>query len=142
MDSTVITGYGPLDLIEQLKKKEWVPCSSDGQNFMAISLGGYCFTDTPDELCNIKYQLTIENKTTGKEFTIKGFCFKSMPIGFSINAKDDKGPFPPNKFAGHILSKREAGHILSKRKYEDQAFYMVELEVLQESDTVYLDKGA
>jgi len=136
MDSTVITGYGVPDLIEQLEKEEWTPFGSNGHNFKAISLGGYCFTDKINELCNVRHKLTIKNIDSRKEFSIEGFSFKSIFFIFSVsvNAKDDMGPFFPSKFAGHVLSEN--------KKNTDNAFYTVKLEVLSKEELgVFASEG-
>ncbi|NQU99988.1 MAG: hypothetical protein HQ538_04570 [Parcubacteria group bacterium] len=129
MDNIIITGYGAPDLIKQLKKEEWTPFGSNGRNFKAISLGGYCLTDTINELCNVRHRLTINNIDSKEKFFIEGFSFKSILFSFSasVNAKDGMGPFFPSKFAGHVLSEN--------KKNTDNTFYTIKLEVLSKEES-------
>ncbi len=74
----VYEGYGPLDLIERVRKAGFVKCVPDGQNFLGMNLGGYALTDTPDDLAPIKYRVTLAAVEAKDKFVVEGYCFKDL----------------------------------------------------------------
>lgn len=117
-----ISGYGPPDLIDQLKEMRWLPCSSEARNFDGVGLGGYYLTKPRDEMRSVEYRLIVKDENSGKEFSIEGFSFPAAILGFAVNLQEEKA-FKPNEFAF-------AGHRLSKKQQDGQAFYSVTLEII------------
>ena len=92
-----ISGYGPPDLIEKLKRAIWEPCWPSGNNFEGMTLGGYVLTDTPDELCSAKFRVTVETQGEIDSFEVEGYCFPDMPL----SVRHELGR---TNFAGHSLA--------------------------------------
>lgn len=78
MEKIVFEGYGPRDLIARLKQASWTACVPSGKNFEEIVLGRWVLTDTPDELCPVKFRVTLETVPPRERFLIEGYntrCF-------------------------------------------------------------------
>lgn len=71
-------GFGPADLVSRLRSAPWVPCSPQGRNFEGMVLGEYCLTDTPDELCSVRFLVTVRNARTHETVIINGYCFPDL----------------------------------------------------------------
>ena len=73
MEKVVIEKYGPLDLVDRLRKAPWTACMPSGKNFSGIALGKWVLTDTPDVLCSEKYRVSLETVPRGDKFTVEGY---------------------------------------------------------------------
>lgn len=79
----VVPGFGPADLITRVRKSKWTPCLPNGKNFQGFSLAdGYQITDSPDFLCSDKYRVTLENLSSGRKFSVVGFCYPDLISSF------------------------------------------------------------
>ncbi|MBI3046349.1 MAG: hypothetical protein HYY86_02315 [Candidatus Harrisonbacteria bacterium] len=89
-------GYAPNDLISKLKKAGWDYVG----NFTGMGLGGCALVNSPDDLCTIKYCITVLDVQSRKIFTIEGYGFDSLLIdaGTEVEKK--------NKFGGYHLTKK------------------------------------
>ncbi len=104
-DEIVIEGFGPTDLIEQVRKLGWMPCVPSGKNFKGMSLGGYALTDPGDHLCPIRYEVTLETSGTEKteKLVIAGFSYRDLLMG----VQEGEPTWGKTTFAGHELLKEE-----------------------------------
>jgi len=73
MEKVMIEGYGPSDLVAQLRKAPWTACMPSGKNFSGIALGKWVLTDIPDALCSEKYRITLETVPHGDKFMVEGY---------------------------------------------------------------------
>ena len=64
-----------------------------------MSLGGYALTDTPDDLCPVKYHVALEAVETGNKFIVEGYCFPDLLMAVEKGER-------PTTFAGQILMKK------------------------------------
>ena len=76
-----ISGYGPDNVIEELRKLEWTPSVPDGNNFNGIVLAGYVLNDTPDKLAPMPVSVVVKKIGTEYSFRVKGFCFPDLFMG-------------------------------------------------------------
>lgn len=86
---TVIMGYGPADLLTQVKKCGWVDYAppDTGKNFTGLTICGCVLIDPPDKLCSVKFRVTLENLSTGtKKFEVLGYCHKDIVPVMAANA--------------------------------------------------------
>lgn len=78
MEKVVIERYGPLDLVDRLRKSPWTACKPSGKNFSGITIGRWVLTDTPDMLCSEKYRVTVETVPQGGKFTVEGYQSRDL----------------------------------------------------------------
>lgn len=90
--------FGPAGLIELLKVGTW----DEVGNFPALGLGGYCLTRPEDDLCSVKYAVTVEDEV-GNSFSTDGYCFPTM-----LMAVKEGGPcWKENKIGKRVLKRKK-----------------------------------
>ncbi len=105
----VILGYGPADLLTQVKKAGWVDYAppDTGKNFVGFSIDGYVLADEPDPLCPVKFRLTLENLSTGTKFEVSGYCYKEIVPAIAAGVLTTGNV----TFAGQYLSSNPRPHL-------------------------------
>jgi hypothetical protein len=78
MEKAVLEGFGPPDLIARVKHAPWTACAPSGKNFDGIVLGGRVLTDPPDELCPVKFRVTLETVPCGDRLIVEGYNARSL----------------------------------------------------------------
>lgn len=73
MDTVILEGYGPSDLIESVRQAGWKKTFPIGKDFTGVSLAGARLSDTPDALCPVKFRLTLESTSGSEHIVIEGY---------------------------------------------------------------------
>lgn len=73
MDTVNLEGYGPSDLVAQVRQAGWKKTFPLGKDFTGVSLAGARLSDTPDALCPVKFRLTIEAVSGDDRIVIEGY---------------------------------------------------------------------
>ncbi len=96
MDTVILEGYGPSDLVERVRQAGWKKTFPAGKDFTGVSLAGARLSDTPDALCPIKFRLTLENASGSERVVIEGYHAEYM-------LENVRRRYEPTTFVHHEL---------------------------------------
>ena len=108
MDTIILEGYGPADLVAQVRQADWKKTFPMGKDFTGLSLAGARLSDTPDALCPVKYQLTLENISGEERIVIEGYHADYV-------LENIRWRYAPTTFASHELSTDPSGDTIQYR---------------------------
>jgi hypothetical protein len=77
MAKVVVAGYGPPDLLERLKRSQWVSCGDGAKNFEGISVAQWVPTDQKDRGYSVRYRFILRAEQ-GRALEVEGYSIPTL----------------------------------------------------------------